>query len=73
VRNLNTAVDASRLFDDPVFGAPAARSMLLSFPGIEREWGRTSNPEYNVPTTAEVTDILPELKLLQMTREVVRL
>jgi hypothetical protein len=63
MRIQNTALDASRLFVDPVFfGAFAARSVLLLFPGIEREWGRTANPEYNVLTTAEVTDILPELK-----------
>ena len=54
-------------------GASAARSVLLSFPGIEREWGRTANPEYNVLTIAEVTDMLPELNLLHMTREIVRL
>ena len=54
-------------------GAYAARSVLLCFPGIEREWGRTANPEYNVLTTAEVTDMLPELKLIHMTREIVRL
>ena len=57
----NTALDASCLFDDPVFGASAARSVLLSFSGIEREWGRTANSEYNVLTIAEVTDMLPEL------------
>ena len=63
MRIQNTALDASRLFVDPVFfGAFASRSVLLLSPGIEREWGRTANPEYNVLTTAEVTDILPELK-----------
>jgi len=55
------------------FGAFAARSVLLLFPGIERVRRRIANPEYNVLTAAEVTDMLPELKLLQMTREVVRL
>ena len=55
------------------FGASAARSVLLSFQGIQREWGRTANPEYNVLTTAEVTDMLLDLKLLHMTREIVRL
>ena len=63
MRIQNTALDASRLFVDPgFFGAFAARSVLLLFPGIEREWGRTANPEYNVLTTAEVTDLMPELK-----------
>ena len=61
MRIQNTALEASRLFDDPVFGASAARSVLLSFPGIERGWGRTANSEYNVLTIAEVTDMLPEL------------
>ena len=33
----NNALDASCQFVDPVFGASAARSVLLSFPGIERD------------------------------------
>ena len=73
VRIQNTALVASRLFDDPVSRSVCCSLLLLSFPGIGREWGRTANPEYNVLTIAEVTDMLPELKLLHMTKEIVQL
>ena len=73
MRNQNTDWMPAACSMTRFLGASAARSVLLSFLGIEREWGRTANPEYNVLTTAEVIDMLPEMKLLHMTREIVRL
>ena len=54
-------------------GASAARSVLLSFPGNERDWRCTANPENTVLPSTEVTDLMLGLKLIHMTRETVRL
>ena len=59
----NTAFDASRLFADPDDGASAARSVLLLYGQRTSDWGRTANPEYNVLTTAEVTDLITGIKI----------
>ena len=60
-----------------VFDARRSRSLtrfLECFYGQRTsDWGRTANPEFPVLTSAEVTDLMLELKLLHMTWKFVRL
>ena len=57
----NTAFDASRLFVDPVFWSVCCSLRATVFPGDERDWRCTANPECTVLTSAEVTDLMLEL------------
>ena len=69
----NTALHASCLFADPVSWSVCCSLRAAVFTRNERDWRRTANPENAVSTSAEVTDLMLELKLLHMTRETVRL
>ena len=69
----NTAFDASCLFADPDSWSVCCSLRAAVFTGNERDWKCTANPENSVLTSAEVTNLLLELKLLHKTKETVRL